>query len=273
MLEVAARTKPAFLVVCSARDRHLPRDPIGRRTGSGRSASGRSRRSRRPLLALSREGSRGGPLQVGEFDSGWRRRAGSRRMHARAAGRGRAWKRRAVDGHDAAYSATMARCAGAGVQRGRLRERAHGAASCSGRVAGRALRPGARPHGGAAEVIFHGEFYASNMMVHRAPEGVSCPVDWEMAGVGPGLIDLAALVSRTLGSRRAARARVAPISTSSGADRSRRPTREADLQESLAWCRLHVVQWLGWSEHWSPPKEHAHDWLRGVSELAKTLEL
>src|SRR5207302_663168 len=42
----------------------------------------------------------------------------------------------------------------------------------------------------------HGEFYASNVLVQAdiAPERV-CPVDWERSGVGPSLIDLAALVS------------------------------------------------------------------------------
>ena len=44
--------------------------------------------------------------------------------------------------------------------------------------------------------LIHGEFYASNILVTQfdgAPQ-VS-PVDWEMAAVGPGLVDLAALAS------------------------------------------------------------------------------
>ena len=41
----------------------------------------------------------------------------------------------------------------------------------------------------------HGELYPSNVMVVRDEEPVGVyPVDWEMAAVGPGLIDLAALV-------------------------------------------------------------------------------
>ena len=40
----------------------------------------------------------------------------------------------------------------------------------------------------------HGEFYPSNVLVETTPEGPVCvPVDWEMAAVGPGLVDLAAL--------------------------------------------------------------------------------
>ena len=44
--------------------------------------------------------------------------------------------------------------------------------------------------------LIHGEFYASNILVEETREGCRiCPVDWEMAAVGPGLIDLAALSS------------------------------------------------------------------------------
>jgi Phosphotransferase enzyme family len=45
--------------------------------------------------------------------------------------------------------------------------------------------------------FLHGEFYASNVLV-VCEEGEGwrvCPVDWEMAAVGPGLIDLAALTA------------------------------------------------------------------------------
>ena len=44
--------------------------------------------------------------------------------------------------------------------------------------------------------LIHGEFYASNILVEETREGCRIrPVDWEMAAVGPGLIDLAALSS------------------------------------------------------------------------------
>jgi hypothetical protein len=44
--------------------------------------------------------------------------------------------------------------------------------------------------------------------------------------------------------------------------------------DDLAWCRLHVaVQWLGWSETWSPPKHHAHDWLAELGQLAEAVAL
>src|SRR5207248_283234 len=44
--------------------------------------------------------------------------------------------------------------------------------------------------------LMHGEFYASNVLVQAAGDRLRiCPIDWEMAAVGPGLIDLAALVA------------------------------------------------------------------------------
>src|SRR3954469_16662127 len=44
--------------------------------------------------------------------------------------------------------------------------------------------------------LIHGDFYPSNILVET--QGTNqrvCPVDWELAGIGPGLLDLAALVS------------------------------------------------------------------------------
>src|SRR5262249_39094033 len=44
--------------------------------------------------------------------------------------------------------------------------------------------------------FLHGEFYPSNVLVQETEAGLRvCPIDWEMAAVGPGLIDLAALTA------------------------------------------------------------------------------
>ena len=54
----------------------------------------------------------------------------------------------------------------------------------------------------------HGELYPSNVLIERGGDSVRvCPVDWEMAGIGPGLIDLAALSGGWDEGRRAAVAR------------------------------------------------------------------
>jgi aminoglycoside phosphotransferase (APT) family kinase protein len=104
--------------------------------------------------------------------------------------------------------------------------------------------------------FIHGEFYASNVLV--AAERIA-PVDWEMAGVGPGLFDLVALSSGAWSEEEreaiiAAYGNVDPI--------------------ELDCCRLQVaLQWLGWSSSWSPPPEHAHDWLAEATAAATRLGL
>ena len=117
--------------------------------------------------------------------------------------------------------------------------------------------------------LVHGEYYPSNVLVRRrmaAPRVV--PVDWEMAGVGPGLLDLAALSSG--GWTRAEQERLALVYLES-LPAAGRPSADALLQ-ALAYFRLYIaVQWVGWSQDWSPPPEHAHDWLSEALSLAEEL--
>jgi len=115
--------------------------------------------------------------------------------------------------------------------------------------------------------FLHGEFYASNVLVGGV--GAPCrvaPVDWELAARGPGLIDLAALVSGDWGEGEreaivgAYRETVGPDSFSA---------RQLDL------ARLHLaVQWLGWApQAWVPPAGQRHDWLAEGLALAEGLDL
>jgi hypothetical protein len=121
--------------------------------------------------------------------------------------------------------------------------------------------------------VIHGEFYASNVLVQEAEGGMRvCPVDWEMAAVGPGLIDLAALVAGgwSADERRQFGAVYHTVLTL--------PERGGpildELLTDLAFCRLHLaVQWLGWAGDWSPPREHAHDWLADAVSIAEELRL
>jgi phosphotransferase family enzyme len=102
--------------------------------------------------------------------------------------------------------------------------------------------------------VVHGEFYPSNVLV--ADQRI-CPVDWEMAAAGPGLLDLAALA----GGAWSERERAAIVRAYGDVD-----------EESLDCCRLHLaVRWLGWSAGWSPPTEHARDWHGEALELAGRL--
>jgi Phosphotransferase enzyme family len=120
--------------------------------------------------------------------------------------------------------------------------------------------------------LVHGEFYPSNVMVARDDSGLRvCPVDWEMAGTGPGLLDLAALSG---GFGRSERGRLFSAYRSAmvelGADL---PSRQ-EMRASLDRCRLHLaLQWIGWSASWNAPTEHAYDWVGEALTLARRLRL
>ena len=95
------------------------------------------------------------------------------------------------------------------------------------------------------------------------------PVDWEMAAVGPGLVDLAALAggwdeaerARLLGAYREGLAE-------GGVELDPEPVQAADLDR----CRLHLaIQWIGWSAEWRPPPEHRQDWLGEAEALIEGL--
>ena len=121
--------------------------------------------------------------------------------------------------------------------------------------------------------FIHGEFYPSNVLIQEtAAELRVCPVDWEMAAVGPGLIDLAALTTgrwtedKRIALAMAYRAELAP-------NGGWLPAPETFLA-ALDYCHLHLaVQWLGWAPDWSPPPEHAQDWLREALRLAEKVGL
>ena len=128
-----------------------------------------------------------------------------------------------------------------------------------------ALERVGRAHEGAVErlaalpvAFVHGEFYPSNILV--AP-GRVCPVDWEMAGAGPALLDLAALV--TAWDDEHARRLVAAYAAAAVT-----PVREADLDAARL---VLAVQWLGWAEVWTPPREHRTDWLAEANAAAERL--
>lgn len=117
--------------------------------------------------------------------------------------------------------------------------------------------------------LVHGQFYASNVLVSRLGGTLRvCPVDWETAGLGPGLLDLAALVSGWDDRRREALCQTYR-EAAPGPD-----VDAASFQRGLDLCRLHLaVQWLGWARDWQPPAGHARDWLGEALGLAERLGL
>lgn len=118
--------------------------------------------------------------------------------------------------------------------------------------------------------LVHGEFYPSNVLVQQGHGGARVrPVDWELAGVGPGLLDLAALTAGEWNDDQ--RHRLVTAYYEAWPKRLERP--EWGLfADALDHCRLHLaVQWIGWAPGWSPPPDHAHDWLGEALSLADQL--
>jgi Ser/Thr protein kinase RdoA (MazF antagonist) len=118
--------------------------------------------------------------------------------------------------------------------------------------------------------FIHGGFYASNVLVACEGRGHRVyPIDWEMAGIGSGLLDLAALISGRWSDDQRQQLSLAYFDSLDDADRSAYRSWTA-FREALDDCRLHLaVQWLGWSRNWTPPPEHAHDWLREALQLGQ----
>ena len=119
--------------------------------------------------------------------------------------------------------------------------------------------------------IIHGEFYPSNILL--AGQRV-CPVDWELAGVGPCVMDLATLTSGGWNeAQRAAMAAAyhAALCQSDNGLVEALPDVSIVL-EAMEFCRLQLaLQWVGWSTNWSPPMDQARDWLNEVVLAADQL--
>lgn len=118
--------------------------------------------------------------------------------------------------------------------------------------------------------VIHGEFYASNVLVQERADGLRiCPIDWETAGVGPGLIDLAALVA---GQWTDQQREALMLAYWCGLEPQNAPSVPAAFRTALLCCRLHLaVQLLGRSPEWEPPAEHKRDWLSEAATLADQL--
>lgn len=111
--------------------------------------------------------------------------------------------------------------------------------------------------------IVHGDCWASNVLVDGDRV---CPVDWERAAVGTGVLDLAAL---SMGWPERQRAEIAlAYHAALGPDAPDRATFLADVDRcAVLWC----VQWLGWAPGWVAPPEHRKDWLATAVDLLERL--
>jgi len=115
--------------------------------------------------------------------------------------------------------------------------------------------------------LVHGDFYASNILVDRSrtPTRIAA-ADWEMAGIGPGLLDLASLVSGTW----SATDRSAMVTAYANAAIGGPP--KSQFLADLEGCMLHnAIQFLEVSPAWAPPPGQTHDWLAEAYSAAAEL--
>jgi hypothetical protein len=121
--------------------------------------------------------------------------------------------------------------------------------------------------------IIHGELYACNILVSAGQQGCRiCPVDWEMAAFGPSLIDLATLSAGWADSKQQALARAYVAANTDGEGGREARTLSKDFDIDLDCCRLHLaMRMLGWSGNWTPPAQHARDWLGEATRIAGRL--
>ena len=115
--------------------------------------------------------------------------------------------------------------------------------------------------------VVHGEFYSFNVLTERRGGLRICPVDWETAAIGPGLVDLAGLVAGSWSAEE--KRRLALVYRDASGDG---PAPDEFLA-ALDWCRLHVaVQWAGWSEQ-GMRRARWREWATEAVALAETLGL
>lgn len=115
------------------------------------------------------------------------------------------------------------------------------------------------------QAVIHGDCHPSNVLVRTDSSDVEVRVvDWELAAVGPALVDLAALCAGWPEHERSLL--IAAYAEAAGA-----PCDDAFVGH-VDRCELHLcLQWLGWAPGWMAPPEHARDWLARAVELSERL--
>jgi hypothetical protein len=114
------------------------------------------------------------------------------------------------------------------------------------------------------QTVIHGDFTPSNVLVATDDGSGVRVVDWELAALGPPLVDLASLCS---GWPEHDRLQIAE----SYARAAGEAFDDAFIRD-LDCCEFHLcMQWIGWSPRWASPSEHAHDWLGRAIHLADAL--
>jgi hypothetical protein len=115
--------------------------------------------------------------------------------------------------------------------------------------------------------FIHGEFYAANILVDRTGgRALVRPLDWEMAALGPALVDLACLIAG--GWTDDERTDIADVYFLESARAGGHIPPRTHYLKTLDCCLIHLcVRNLGWSRDWTPPPDRSHDWLREALRL------
>ena len=117
----------------------------------------------------------------------------------------------------------------------------------------------------ATPTLVHGDFYPSNIVV--ADDRIAV-VDWELAGIGPAVLDLAALVAGEWSSER--RQELLRAYHQEAFSLGRIETFTA-LVRRVELASLHLaLRWVGSTADWEAPDEHRRDWFAdAVAALAR----
>jgi len=123
------------------------------------------------------------------------------------------------------------------------------------------------------QTLVHGEFYPGNIVMRWTGEThETCPIDWELAGWAPGVVDLAALSGGHWSQSDKREILAAYLDASS--QLSPTETTPAELARSVAYAQLHLcVRHLGWAARWRPQGQQARTWLADALTLAAQLGL
>jgi Ser/Thr protein kinase RdoA (MazF antagonist) len=127
--------------------------------------------------------------------------------------------------------------------------------------------------GSLTRTVIHGDAYASNIIIspsRRGREPEVTLIDWELVGLGPAVLDLAALVAGSWTEAEIELMAHAYITSAHELGSSARS--HDDWLTDLLAARLRIcVQWLCWAPEWRPPAAHRHDWLTAAEEMTQRL--
>jgi hypothetical protein len=114
--------------------------------------------------------------------------------------------------------------------------------------------------------VVHGDMYPSNLLIAaEGPPVRVVPLDWEMAGRGPAVLDLAALTAGGW-SDDVRDAMAEAYFARAGSHR------QADWRPRIDAAVLQVcLRWMGANKGWEPPVDHRQDWTALADQAARRL--